>query len=364
MPTQPLAYDVLLEAVRAVAEVAREPGFYYGERRPKQKSAVNEAAKRLGVSESTLLSRVQAASARYGLDPNTYRFEVALPANDEDLPDGREVLDRHRDVNASYIAKVRSQRARMFIVRREPFGVVFFGDMHGDNKGTDLAAIERDIETTRAARLRAVNMGDLLDNFHLTGKLASKQASNRMSEKEGLAFARWVLRDSGVEWDAIIEGNHDAWGGTAMATMLRQWSGRTPLFSWMGRLIYNWGEGQVSVLASHDFKGNSQYNPLHALAKRALEDGRDDAYVAAHRHNAADGGWENGFRDRHYRFMRVGSYKKVDEYAWAKGLPEQAEGAAGVLVIDPFATAKNQRVRAVMDVAEGAAMVQWLRNRA
>ena len=253
--------------------------------------------------------------------------------------------------------------ARMFIVPKAPFGVVFFGDAHLDNKGCDLAGLERDIEATRASNLRAVNIGDVTDNFHMNAKLAAKQAQNRVSEKEGLALARWFIRDSGVAWDAHIEGNHDAWGGTAHTTLFRQWAGRTPVFSWMGRLIYNWGDGQVSILAAHDFKGHSQYNPLHALAKRALEDGQDDVYVAGHRHNAAEGGWENGFRNRHYRFLRVGGYKRVDEYAYAKGFSEQTEGASAVVIVDPFAATKSGRIRTVLDVAEGAEIVQFLRNR-
>jgi hypothetical protein len=364
MPAPPIAFEDAMAAVRLVAEIMREPGYYYGQRRAGQRSAAMEAARRMGVADSTFTTRLNSAQRCYGLCPKTYSFEATpIDADDDEIPDGRAVLDRHKQANFDYIANViRTQRAKMFVVPKEPFGVAFFGDPHLDNKGSDLKALERDVEAVAAARLRSVNIGDLLDNFHHRGRLASKQAQNRMSEKEGLAVSRWFLRDAGVPWDAHLLGNHDEWAGTAHGTLMQEWAGRVKVFNWMGRLIYNWGDGQVSVLAAHDFKGHSQFNPLHALAKRALEDGQDDLYVAGHRHNAADGGWENGFRDKHYKMLRLRGYKRVDEFAYSKGFSEQTEGASGVAVIDPFAATMSGRIRLYQSIPEGIEHVNYLRN--
>lgn len=366
MPTPPLKRAEAWEAIKLVAEILREGGYYYGEDKKAKglKSAIEEAKRRSKAPRTTVQNRIEAAVERFGFDPYRAAAELQPPRlEDDEIPDGREVLNRHRDVNAAYIADVRRQRAKMFLVPKEPFGVVFFGDPHMENKGCDLVALERDVETTRAAGLRAVQMGDLNDNFHMRGKLASKQAANRMSEKEGLAMIRWLVRDSGVAWDAHVLGNHDDWAGTAHASLLREWAGRTRIFNWMGRLIYNWGDGAVTVLAAHDFKGQSQFNPLHAMVKRALNDGQDDLYVAAHRHEAAKGDWANAHRGKHYQFMRVAGYKRVDEYAWTKDFPEASEGSSGVMVVDPWAETKAGRMRLFLDVTEGAEMVQFLRSR-
>lgn len=364
MPTPPLMFDDAIAAVRVVAEILQNPEFYYTEKRAGQKSAVLEAAKRMAEDDGTIRHRLRVAEMRYGICPTSYSFnEPPQLSDDDEIPDGRGVLDRHKAANADYIAKtIRTQRAKMFVVPKEPFGIAIIGDPHLDNKGCDLLGLERDLEALAAAKMRAVNMGDLLDNFQYRGRLAPKQAQNRMSEKEGLAISRWFLRDCGVQWDAHLIGNHDDWAGTSHGTLMQEWAGRVKMFQWMGRLIYTWGDGQTSILAAHDFKGNSQYNPLHALAKRALEDGGDDVYAAAHRHTAAVGGWENGFRGRFYHFARVRGYKRVDEFAYTKGFPEQSEGASAVIVVDPFAPTKASQIEIIQSIPQGIERVNYLRR--
>jgi hypothetical protein len=97
--------------------------------------------------------------------------------------------------------------------------------------------------------------------------------------------------------------------------------------------------------------------------RRAQEDGWADLYVAGHRHNAAEAAHENGFRKRRYNFMRVKGYKETDEYAWAKGFPEQAEGASGIVVIDPHSDTMTGRARTFLDLSEGVEYLNYLKAR-
>lgn len=175
---------------------------------------------------------------------------------------------------------------RAFAVPKAPFGVFFCGDPHGDNKGCSLIQLRKDMETAAVSRMYGVSMGDILDNFDAAGpKLAPKQAQNRMSKEEGLSFLRWYLGHS--LWRAHILVDHDKWLGEHCQHLIAESANNVKVFDWMARLIFKWDDGHFSFLAAQDFAGHSQYNPLHGLIKRAMQDGTDDAYITAHKHNFA-----------------------------------------------------------------------------
>jgi hypothetical protein len=349
------------------ARYLSDPEYFWAERdRPGQKSAIQAISEELGLSHNSVRLRIAAAQQRYGWTPEQF-LNSARPTDQEleDLPDGYEVLQRNKGVNSEYIAKARKKWRRVIPVRPEPFAVAFVGDPHLDNKGCDLAAIEADLAAIRASGMRAVNMGDILDNFHKTTKLAAKQASNRVTASEALALARWFIRDCGVQWDAHIVGNHCAWLGDQGEQLLKQWGYQagSRFYEWTAQITYAWDGGQYTVLASHDFKGGSVYNPVHGLMKRALEDGTADLYVAGHRHTAAQAGAESGFRGKRYEHLRVRGYKKWDEYAFVKGFEQQDEGATGVAVIDPNSETMAGRCRTFLDVLEAQEYLGWLKSR-
>lgn len=207
-------------------------------------------------------------------------------------------------------------------------------------------------------------MGDVVDNFQALGKLASKQANNHMSVKEGLAAARWFIRDCRVKWDAQLLGNHDMWGEEPYSQLVQEWArdAKTRFYPWAVTLSYQWDGGAFTVFAAHDMKGHSQFNKLHGLMKRALVDGEADLYVGAHRHEAADGSEENGYRGKRYNYLRVKGYKRADEYAWVKQFPEQVGGASGVAVINPRSETMKGRCQIFYSIPEAAETLKMLRS--
>ena len=368
MASHPTPLTVLRESAELVGSLLAS-GDYYMDRpeEPGQKS-VWEAAQKFGKhSASTYQRHISVGLMRFGISPLDFTKPKA-PSEEEldDLPDGYEVLTRHASGNTKYIKSSRNRWRRLIPVKKEPFAVAFFGDIHAENKGTNLDALLSDMRLVAAAGVRAVNMGDILDNFHLTGKLAPKQASNRMSVKEALAAARYIVRDSDVDWIAHILGNHDAWAGDTGAALLQSWGyqNNSRFYDWICELTFAWDGGEYKVLAAHDFPGSSVYNPLHALQKRALNDGAHDLYVAGHRHTAADAGIENAYRGKKYKFMRVRGYKDWDDYAHRKGYDQQVEGRTGVAVIDPHSETMDGRCRLFMDVESGLEFLAMLRARA
>ena len=371
MPQKQLTTEQLLEAVNLVsAYVARgyrtdlTPGGPAGVR-----SAFAMAGEEHGVDSCTLIYRCQEAERRIGITPEA--ILQAAVGHDPDEPSALDILDRHTRANIEYIARRRTKPA-VLMVRPEPFGVAFVGDPHLTNAGCNLAALRADLDIIARSGARAVQMGDLLDNFHRNAKLAPKEAQNRMSIAEGLRLAKWMIAECGVRWDAHVLGNHDLWLQEEGVALLAEWvkQARSRLFDWNAHLIYRWGdrpEDMHRVHAAHDFKGSSIYNPLHGNARMALFDGRADTYVAAHRHNHADSKIPNGWRGKTYQLVRVRGYKDFDSYSAGRAqFPdhEGMEGRSALVVINPLATTHDGRQRVFMDLADGLEYLAAIKRRA
>lgn len=366
MANRSLTPQEMQDAVIRVAEVMMEPGYTY----PRQngtKSALEEAARRGGEDSSTLSHKVKAAADRIGFTIEAAIADLRKASLDEieTIPDGGEVLARMMGQNAERIRKNRASQLRVIAVRKEPFAIAFFGDPHMDNKNCNLAQLRQDVFSAKAAGFRCIQMGDVLDNFHATGKLAAIQAENCVSVAEGLGLARWFIRDCGVKWDGHLLGNHDSWLKSPGFELMNGWAREagTRFYDWAHNFEYAWNGGSFKVTAAHDFKGHSIYNPLHGPMKRALEDGWADLYVAAHRHNAALGGAENAWRGKHYKFARVKGYKDADTHAHRGGFPQQVEGHSAVAVVNPFSETMEGRQRLFYDFADAAEYLTALKGR-
>lgn len=352
-------------SLEAVASVLAEGGYFLGEKTDfSAKSALQEAERRTGISSRTLQHHIDRGKERWGWTPEDFTAPVRSAEVDiEDLGDGLGILLENAQRNAKYISKFHS-KPRVRMVKKEVFGVAIFGDMHADNKGADLQKLMADLALVRASRIRSINIGDINDQFHKTGKLATKAARNHMTPKDALAVAKWIVTE-GAPWDAHILGNHCAWGEEEFASLLITWAAQTgaKVHEWEAHLTYRWDDGEYTILAAHDFKGNSQFNTLHGHAKRALEDGRADLYVCGHKHNAGQAGVENGWRGRRYEFVRVMGYKVADDYAFRGQFPQQSEGHSCLAVIDPFAETKEGRCRTFLNLEEGVEHLETLRAR-
>lgn len=371
MGQHPLRPEQLIEAVELVARYKARG--YRTDLAPSQdpgdsRSVYGVIQNVHGIVRETLRHRVKEAERRLGLTPDDI-LEAAI-AKDDDRPCPLELLDHHAKVNLQYIAR-RRVKPVVIPVRREPFAVGFVGDPHLTNAGCNLSALRADLTLLKMAGVRSIQMGDILDNFHRNGKLAPKEAQNRMSIKEGLSLAKWMIAECGVKWDAHVLGNHDLWLAEEGVALLGEWvkQGKSRLFDWNAHLIYRWGDTESEmhrVHAAHDFKGSSIYNPLHGNARMALFDGSADTYVAAHRHNHADSKLPNGWRKKTYQLIRVRGYKDYDSYSAGRAqFPDHdgMEGRSALLAINPLATTHDGRQRVFMDLADGLEYLEAIKRR-
>ncbi len=286
----------------------------------------------------------------------------------DDLPDYQQVKKRLAGYNQKYIDDFYKERHLSLRVPHAPFMQMFIGDPHRDSPGHDDVKFEADLDLMRRAQeeftCHLIQMGDILDHWPTSGKLAKKHHDSHLTRKESLALVKGFAREEGLDFALWLIGNHDQWPGVDFEVLLRQWL-TCPLVDWAAQITVTTPKGFIfRTLAAHDMPGSSINSSVYALARRAREDGGCDLYVAGHRHKGGQAKEPNGHRGRTYSMMRVKGYKLADEYAWAKGFPEEEEGATGLAVINPLARTQDSVCRTFYDLEEGLDWARFLTSRA
>ncbi len=123
------------------------------------------------------------------------------------------------------------------------------------------------------------------------------------------------------------------------------------------RLVFPNG-WEARIFAAHDFKGHSQWNPLHGPMKAGAMGPEADIYVCGHRHNWATFTYENASRGREQTFIRVRGYKFLDDYARRMGIIEQEGGCSLMTVFDPG----KRSITTFSDVERGAEFLTMVRK--
>lgn len=324
---------------------------------------ITAAAKEAGLPRTTMKEHIAKAQAR-GFDAPD---PIPVIEAEGDLPSYEDVRSRLTSYNQKHIEGVNDSRNIYFDVPHKPFLIFFIGDPHMDSPGFDDRLFAAHMEIIRKAQKEfptfTVNMGDILDHWPTGGRLGAKHHDAHITRKEALALVRGFLQAEGIDFACHILGNHDIWPGVDFATLMRQWTD-APIADWATYLHFRTSKGfEFPVFTAHDMPGHSMYNKLHALMRRAREDGTAQLHVAAHKHISGKGSDDNGHRGKVYWHMRVGGYKRADEYAWRLGLPEMVEGASGLAVINPDATMQDSRCHTFYDLQLGLEWAQFLRGR-
>lgn len=344
-----LSDDVLRQFMREVQPYIRDDGTLN----------YSEACRNTSYARSTVARRWAMAQDR---NLNTPQRDVTLP----DFPD--------EDISVEEIIAYQKKRFRkrkesfdshtwfpVTLKSNKPIGIFWFGDPHVDDDGCDWDILERDIRLCNETEgLYGANIGDTTNNW--AGRLVRLYAEQETSVKTARRMAEWLMLDSGVTWLIWILGNHDAWGdGSAILAEMAKRHGTQKLVchDWEARFSLSFPNGWTPrIYAAHDFKGHSQWNPMHGPMKAGMMGDEADLYVAGHKHNAGYMFFENASRQRWQHFLRVRGYKFLDDYARRLGLPEQEEGCGAITIFDPA----KQRVSVYLDVEEGVAALKAKRS--
>lgn len=318
-----------------------------------------EAADNLGVSVRNL----QAMLARLRKAAKAQPPKVEIPEFPEpDIP-VEELLD---SMERRFEKRQQYEIARTWypikINDRKPIGLSFFGDPHVDDNGCNIPLLRHHCRLHEQTEgLYGVNIGDSTNNW--AGRLGTLYADQDTSKQTAHRLVRWLFNESGVDWIAILLGNHDLWGDHKFFLNAIK-AKHVPMHDWQARfkLVFP-NKRECRIWASHDFPGNSMWNSLHGPQKAAHMKSEADIYACGHTHSHAIHQEESASRDFTYWLVRARGYKYIDDYAEKLGHFSQKEGAAITCVIDPNAKSQAGFIQAFVDMDEAVGFLNWKRSR-
>jgi hypothetical protein len=244
-----------------------------------------------------------------------------------------------------------------------PTGILFFGDPHVDDDGTDLELLQTHARLVRETPgLYGANVGDTTNNW--TGRLARLWGQQGTSAEQSWQLGEWFIREV-MKWLFLVGGNHDVWSGDG-----------DPL-KWIARAVdalYQASEvrialrfanaAEVRVNCRHDFIGHSQYNPAHGVMK-AIEFGtRDHLSTCGHKHTSGYGILRDPDSGIVCHGVQIASYKRYDRYQRERGFRDQHISPCALAVIDPSLPQEHPGlIQMFWDPEQGADYLTFLRRR-
>lgn len=240
----------------------------------------------------------------------------------------------------------------------KPYALLAVGDPHVDDPGCDIEHLSYVLhEVARQEGVMPINVGDLTNNW--VGTLQRLYAHQTATDDEAIDLMRWML--TVCPWAWVVLGNHDKWG--PIATMLCREYGITYV-SHGGQFKVKAPDGRTLVVdCRHTHRGNSQYNPSHGQLKMAYRGSKADIIIGGHTHTGAHTLIRNGVADQIAHAVRIGAFKKYDEYADALGLPDESLGPAILFVVDPANDHPVGWITPFYDLEAGLEYLAWKRGK-
>lgn len=288
-------------------------------------------------------------------------FEV--PELPESTPTAAELLaDRKKSFRRKKAAANARKLIPIKILLDGPIGIAHFGDPHVDDDGTDIDTLERHVDVVNMTPgLFAGNVGDYRNNW--IGRLARLWADQGTNAKQALVLAKWLLQ--ACPWLYLVGGNHDAWSGAddPVTWIAEQIGALHEPFQCRLELQFPNGR-KIRVNARHDFKGHSEWNTAHGVAKAARIGWRDHILTCGHKHTSGYQVLKDPSNGLISHAIRVASYKVFDRYAIEQGLPDQNIFVCPVTIIRPDLPDDDVNcVTTIFDPEAGADFLTYLRKK-
>jgi len=304
-----------------------------------------EIAKHFGITRGSARSKARVYYTNNELPPPGGLPTQIIGGMDE-MPrhNGKDLWNRALAMQDRQEAIYNRRLNRRVIYDAGPVALVAMGDAHLGGAGTDYRALDQDIYVIdelnrRNVQVAVLLLGDLLDNF-IVGRLRDM----RVNVSPFLIVEEWGLVDYALERLApyiigSVAGNHDNWSWSLSGVdLLRQRHEQlTPGILYDPfelAFVLQVGGYECRIIARHNWKGHSMYNPTHGMDSRAHTAGREfDIAIGGHTHRGAlaretDIGGDVG------EALLCGSYKKHDAYALERGFPPPLPRTAVAAVVD------------------------------
>lgn len=325
----------------------------------KAKGNKSHAAASLSINRCTFINRLKAAEE--GRFKKGVEF-TAQPIEDTGLPIEELVAFRKRQYEVKKSAEEKNKLINVAVKINGPIGILWFGDPHVDDDGTDISMLEEHARLVRETEgLFGANIGDTTNNW--VGRLRALYAQQGTTEADAWKLAEWFIKS--VDWLLMIDGNHDCWSGAGspLHWMTRGISGIHKAHG--ARISLNFpNKTNIRINARHDFAGNSIYNPTHGVMKAVHFGIRDHISVCGHKHTSGYGVLKCQETMRTCHALQIASYKIFDRYADERGFSNQALSPCALTVIDPSKPDDHpDKIKVFWDPREGAQYLTFLRRK-
>ena len=327
-------------------------------------AAIADALNQAGtpIHKATVCKIVSSANREEYQEYSTTPEPIEPIPSDDHLFTAEELLDQKAE-RFSRIANLKTaEKVRTIIIRDpKPIAVCHLGDPHIDDDGCNVGELRRTIETIkRTPGMMAGNVGDTHNNW--VGRLQGLYQEQSTTFDEALQLSKWLANS--VKWLYWVEGNHDKWrDGSQITKLLLQGSDVLAHAKHEARLELQFPVGDpIRIVARHDFKGHSMWNPTHGSMKESKFDPWGDLFVSGHRHIWAIHR-EEGRDSKPRTSILVRGYKYFDDFAEAKQFHQHEHGESLTTILQPAHEHPCERVRVYHDVDEAADVLTWLRSK-
>jgi len=252
-------------------------------------------------------------------------------------PDVAEILRRvQHDYRGRSQLEAR-KRAQSITFDRGPIAIVFAGDEHFGNDGTDVQRVFDEAYLIRdTPGMYTWRTGDVVDNFIL-GRMRQIRDNSRISVPDEWTLAEELIKVIKPKLLAWCGGNHPYWSEMAAGVSIEERILPHGILWDKDEIVADVHVGDVSIRVRqrHQWLGRSQWNPTHALEKAFRMDRTDaDVHVGSHTHIASLVRDSLGPDAERKLAILTGTYKVWDEYARRKGFPEHDVSTTATLVIN------------------------------
>ena len=198
-----------------------------------------------------------------------------------------------------------------------PIILQFLSDLHIGNPGVD---IERFKSLTKyileTPNLYIGLLGDEVDTYFANPYLSKPMLRQVFSPRQQLLFLdKWLQQIQSkllfATWDNHTDERMEKLIGYSPAAEIK--SKYCPHFDGIGRINLKVGKITYEIIASHNFRGKSKFNPLHGLMAFCREQVQTgDIYVQGDKHQTAYAHQTIGDKDR--VFIMTGTLEKHDDF--------------------------------------------------
>lgn len=219
-----------------------------------------------------------------------------------------------------------------------PVGIAEVADLHFGSEGVDYQRVfdEGKMIAETPALYLGFN-GDAVDNFILAKMQSARFESVVKIPDEWVLFKRY-LRLVAPKLVFAVSGNHDHWfhfltGIDYFKDVLERFAPCAIYDAFDTRFSLQVGQAQFPCRARHKWRGNSIYNPTHAIERAFLFDQDFTIGFGAHTH-ASGLCRQMNCAGRTGMALLAGSYKRLDPYAREKGFAKPNGSTAVTVLVD------------------------------